>query len=54
MSGKRAKMIRRQLGKAVEGKMRENWAALATLRLRDRVKLAYWLLIGKTELPTKG
>ena len=51
MSGKRAKQIRRAMGRAVEGKMRENWAALASLRLRDRVRLAWWLLKGQTELP---
>ena len=54
MSGKSAKMMRRQIKKAVDGKMRENWAALASLRFRDRLRLAWWMFVGQKELPQKG
>lgn len=54
MSGKTVKMVRRQMKKAVAWKLRECWAALASLGLRDRVRLDWWLLIGRGELPQKG
>jgi len=51
MNGKTARKTRRTMNRAVEGKMREYWAALAALPLRDRAKLAWWMLNGKQELP---
>lgn len=54
MSGRRDKMIRRTMSKMLEGNLRANWAALASLKLRDRVRLAWWMLIGKKQLPAKG
>lgn len=51
MSGSRSKKIRKELNRALMGKVREVWASLASLPLKERVKLAFWMLKGKTELP---
>jgi len=36
---------------ALQGHLRETWAKLAGLPLKERARLAWWLLIGRVELP---
>lgn len=51
---RRVRQMRREMASMLESRLRDNWRALASLPLRERVKLAYWMLIGKKELPKGG
>jgi hypothetical protein len=48
---RRKRQVLRAMQDALKGQMRDTWKLLASLPLRERVKLSWWMLIGKKELP---
>lgn len=51
MNGATAKKLRRLVREKFGNNLRVSWAALAQLPARDRLRLAWWMAIGKRELP---